>query len=228
MTKISVKSKSREITGKKIKKYRKEGLIPAVAYGRKITPRNLWVDYLAFEKAYEKAGESTLIELEVDGGSKVNALIQEIQVDPITSKYSHIDFFQVRMDEKIETEVPLEFIGESPAVKESGGMLVKNMEEIPVRCLPADLPSRLEVNISVLKTFDDNIKVKNLNIPEKVEVMLDLNLVVAIVAPLRSEEELDKLNEKVEENVEKVEGVAEKVPEEKAKAEEKKEKKEKK
>lgn len=222
MTKISVKSKSRKVTGKKIKKYRKEGLIPAVAYGRKITSQNLWVDYLVFQKVYEKAGESTLIELEVDGGKKVNALIQEIQIDPMTGKYSHIDFFQVRMDEKIEAEVPLEFIGEAPAVKESGGILIKNMEEIPVKCLPADLPSKLEVNINVLKAFDDNIKVKNLDISEKVEIMVDLDLVVAIVAPPRSEEELDKLNEKVEENVEKVEGVAEKTPPEETKAEEKK------
>ena len=212
MTKITLKSKSREITGKKINKYRKEGLIPAVVYGRKIKSHNLWVGLLDFGKVYESAGESTIIELDIDEKKKSNVLIQDIQIDPITGKFFHIDFFQVRMDEKIEAEVPLEFIGESPAVKENGGILLKNADHIRVSCLPSDLPAKIEVDISKLKTFNDRIKLNELPISSKVKLLIDGEIVIAGVTPPRSEEELAKLDEKVEEDVTKVEGVIKETP----------------
>lgn len=212
MTKINLKSKIREEVGKKLDKYRKEGMIPAVIYGHKIKPQNLWVNYLDFNKVFEKAGESTVIEMEIEGKDKVNALIHEIQSDPLSGKFSHIDFFQVRMDEKIETDVPLEFFGESPAVKELGGILVKNLDEIKISCLPANLPSEIKVDISKIKTFDDHIKVKDIIIPENVKVLEEEETVVALVSPPRTEEELASLEEKVEEDVTKVEGVVKETP----------------
>jgi large subunit ribosomal protein L25 len=134
-------------------------------------------------------------------------IIYEIQKDPVTSNYIHADFFQVRMDEEIEKEVELSYIGEAPAVKELGGVLVKSLDEITVKCLPADLPSEIEVDITVLKTFEDHITVKDLKISPKVKFDIDQETVVALVAPPRSEEELEGLSEKVEEDVTKVEGV---------------------
>jgi len=230
MTKITLKSKIREIVGRKVKKYRKEGLIPAVLYGHKVKSQNLWIDFLAFERVYRQAGENTIIELDTEDGKKINALIQEVQVDPVKGNFSHIDFFQIKMDEKIEAEIPLTFIGESPAIKEMAGILIKSMDEIPVSCLPGDLPKEFVVDISELKTFEDHIKISDLDISEKVKVLIDAGSIVASVAPPRSEEELTKLNEKVEEDVSKVEGAAEKVPEEAGEAPEtpEKEKEEKK
>jgi large subunit ribosomal protein L25 len=218
MAKITLKSKERNITGRKVKKYRKDGLIPAVLYGHKIKSQNLWIDFLAFEKVYKQAGENTIIEIETDDGKKINALIQEVQVNPVKGNFSHIDFFQIKMDEKIEAEIPLAFVGESPAVKEMAGILVKNMDEIPVSCLPGDLPKEFIVDISKLKTFEDHIKISDLDISEKVKVMIEMSSIVASVAPPRSEEELTGLDEKVEEDVSKVEGVADKVPEESGEA----------
>jgi large subunit ribosomal protein L25 len=216
MTEITLKSKIREVVGKKVKKYRKEGLIPAVLYGHKIKSQNLWIDFLAFEKVYKQAGENTIIELDTEDGKKINALIQEVQVDPVKGNFSHIDFFQIKMDEKIEAEIPLTFIGESPAVKEMAGILIKSMDEILVSCLPGDLPKEFVVDISKLKTFEDHIKISDLDISEKVKVLVEIGTIVASVAPPRSEEELTGLDEKVEEDVSKVEGVAEKAPEETA------------
>ncbi len=213
MTKIQLKSKTRDVIGKKVKKSRKESLIPAVLYGNKIASRPLWVNYLDFSKTYEKTGESTILELDIDEKNKANVLIHDVQFDPITGKFSHIDFFQVRMDQKIETEVPLEFIGESEAVKANGGVLIKSLDAIPVSCFPADLPSRIEVDISSLKTFNDVIKVKNLGISSEVKIQVDSETVVANVTPPRSEEELAGLEEKVEEDVTKVEGVMKETPE---------------
>jgi large subunit ribosomal protein L25 len=213
MTKIHLKSKTRDIIGRKVKKFRGEGLIPAVLYGNKIKPQTLWVNYLDFKKAYDKTGESTILELDIDAKSKANVLIHDVQTDSMNGKFSHIDFFQIRMDEKIETDVPLEFVGESEAVKALGGMLVKSLDEIPVTCLPADLPGKIEVDISKLKTFDDVIKVGDLGISEKVKVQIDPETVVVNVAEPRSEEELAKLEDKVEADVTKVEGVVKETPE---------------
>ena len=212
MTKINLKSKIREIVGRKVGKFRAEGLVPAVMYGHKIEPQNLWVNYLDFKKVYQRAGENTVIELDLDNGEKCNVIIHDIQSDPITQKFSHIDFFQIRMDEEIESEIPVEFIGESAAIKELGGMLIKSIDAIPVKCFPADLPSKFEVDISKIKTFDDHIQVRDIEISDKVKVMVEMETVVALVEAPRSEEEMAKLEEKVEEDVTKVEGVVKETP----------------
>jgi large subunit ribosomal protein L25 len=207
MEKVELKAKMRDVFGKKTNKGRKSGLIPAVVYGRGVESVSLWVNTLDFRRLLKKSGESTMIGLEIDGKNGRNVIIYEIQRDPVTDSIIHIDFFQVRMDEEIETEVELEFIGEALAVRDLGGVLVRNMDEIEVKCLPGDLPSRINVDISVLNTFEDRICVKDLKIPEKVKIELDPETVVALVSAPRSEEELGKLDEKVEADVTKVEGV---------------------
>jgi large subunit ribosomal protein L25 len=207
MTKINLRSKLREEVGKNIGKRRAEGKIPAVVYGHGIKPKNLWINNLDLSRVYREVGENTIIELETDDKKKINVLIQEIQADPVTGNFIHVDFFQVRMDEKIEKEVPLEFVGEAPAVKESGGILIRSLDEIPVKCLPADLPAKIEVDVSVLRTFDDYIKAKDLPISNLVKIQIDPETMVALVAPPRSDEEMAKLDEKVEEDVTKVAGV---------------------
>ena len=109
-------------------------------------------------------------------------LSKRSQKDVFTARPRHIDFYQVRMDEEIEAEVELVFKGESAAVKELGGVLVKNMDAIEVKCFPGDLPSEIEVDITPIKTFDDYIYVKDLPVSEKVEVLVDPETVVAMVS----------------------------------------------
>lgn len=215
MEKIKLEAKKRAERGRKVKQGRAKGMIPAVVYGKGVPSESLWVKILDFKRLIKKAGESTLISLEIDGKNDRNVIIYEIQKDPVSDVYSHIDFFQVKMDEKIKTEVELVFVGESAAVKEAGGVLVKNLDKIEVECLPADLPSSIEVDITPIKTFDDYIYVKDLQIGKGVEIKLDLETVVALVAPPRTDEEMAGLEEKVEADVTKVEGVVkEEAPEE--------------
>ena len=194
---ISVKAQIREESGKKVKTLRKEGKVPAVVYGKKIKAQNLWVNALDFRRVYEKAGENTLIDLEIGEGKKMSVLIYDTQVDPLVGNFSHVDFFQVRMDEEIETEIPLEFVGEAPAVKNLGGILVTGIDEVPIRCLPGNMPSEFKINLSVLETFE-------------VEFLVDAETIIASIAAPRSEEELADLNEKVEEDVSNVAGVEKK------------------
>lgn len=208
MDKVKLKAKVREVFGRKTKKGRKDGMVPAVVYGHGTKNKSIWIDALEFSKLLKKSGESTMIELGVDGEkSGRNVIIYEIQTDPISGENVHADFFQVKMDEEIEKEVELNFVGEAPAVKELGGNLVKNMDQINVKCLPADLPSEIKVDISSLKTFEDHIYVKDLQVSDKVKFDIDPETVVALVEAPRSEEELESLEEKVDADVSKVEGV---------------------
>ncbi|MFZ2193341.1 MAG: 50S ribosomal protein L25 [Candidatus Moraniibacteriota bacterium] len=207
MEKILLEATSRDILGRKTNKGRREGLVPAVVYGRGIASKNIWVKLIDFKRLVKKSGESTVIDLEIDKKDERNVLIYETQKDPLRDTYRHIDFFQVNMKEEIETEVELEYVGESEAVKAAGGVLVKSLDMVEVKCLPADLPSSIEVDISVLKTFEDRICVKDLKISAKVKVEIDPETVVALVAPPRSEDELSELEAKVEADVTKVDGV---------------------
>lgn len=215
---IALKAIIRTEIGKKANKLRSQDLIPAVMYGNKIAAENIAVNYNEFKKVYAKAGESALVELEVSG-KKLNVLIHDIQLAPMSGKVTHIDFFQVNMKEEVETEIPLEFVGEAAAVKALGGVLVKNLDAISVKCLPSDLPEKYEIDLSMLATFDDVIAVKDLKISDKIEIMIDGETVIAMVSAPRSEESLSELDSKVEEDVTKVAGV---VKEEAPKAEEKK------
>jgi large subunit ribosomal protein L25 len=207
MERILLEASIRDVLGRKTNKGRRDGLIPAVVYGRGIESKNIWVSALDFKRLVKKSGESTIIDLKIDKKDDRNVLIYDTQKDPVKDNYIHIDFFQVKMDEEIETEVELEYVGESLAVKMAGGVLVKSLDMIEVRCLPASLPSSIKVDISALKTFEDHICIKDLKISKQVKVMADLETVVALVAPPRSEDELSQLEEKVDVDVTKVDGV---------------------
>ena len=222
MDKVKLEAKLREVFGRKTKKGRKEGMVPAVVYGHGTKSESIWINALEFSKLLDKAGESTLIELSLDKEKPRNVIIYEIQRDPLSGNFMHADFFQVRMDEEIEKDVELVFVGEAPAVKELGGNLVKNMDEIKVKCLPADLPSEIKVDVSSLKTFEDHIYVKDLKVAGKVEFDVDPETVVALVEEPRSAEELESLETKVEADVTKVEGVVKEAPAGEVKKEEKK------
>ncbi len=222
MKKTKLEAKSRVERGRKIGKGRKQGLVPAVIYGHGVKSESLWVNDLDLQRLMRFSGESVIIDLAIDGKDDRNVLIHEIQRDRVSNKFLHVDFFQVKMNEKIETEVELVFVGESAAVKEQSGVLVKNMDKVLVKCLPADLPSHIDVDVSMIKTFEDHVAVKNLKIPTKVEIEIDPETVIASVTPPRTEEELSKLEEKVEADVTKVEGVVkEEAPAEEAKKESK-------
>jgi len=194
MSEFLLKAETRDIFGKKVRKGRKEGIIPAVIYGHGIESVSVWVHNLEFVRLLESAGESSLIDVSIQGDPKQHSvLIHDVQFDPMTGKPIHADFFEVRMDEEIETNVALEFVGESAAVKVLGGILVKNIDEVSVRCLPVNLPHQLNVDISALKTFDDVIMVKDLIIGKGVEIVSDGEAIIAVVTPPRSEEELQQL-----------------------------------
>lgn len=212
MTTMKLKVEERGTTQKDLATLRSAGFIPAVQYGNKVTPVSLSVRYIDFAKLYKEAGESTLVELAVEGSKAVNVLIHDVQVDPLSGRFTHIDFYQVNMAEEIETDIALEYTGESEAVKALGGILVRNLDEVKVKCLPKDLPHSLAVDLSLIKTFDDHVKVSDLVLPKGVEMLEPLDTILATVMPPRTEAEMSALDEKVEMDVTKVEGVVKETP----------------
>jgi large subunit ribosomal protein L25 len=162
--------------------------IAAVLYGKGIEAQSLKLRKADFEKVFAAAGESNLIKIDL-GTSSVNVVVKEIQKDAVKNFFTHVDFYQVNMKEKITAEIPLHFIGESKAVKELGGMLNKEMHEIEVECLPGDLIDHIEIDISVLNTFDDEIRMKDLHLPKGLELVSETDDIIAMVMRPKLEEE---------------------------------------
>ncbi len=180
--------------GKSVKTLRKNGLVPAELYGHNLANIHLTVSVKEFFRIFKQVGESTVIELIFDGAEglkgekKFNVLIHDVLRDPLTDEFSHIDFYAVKMDEKIKTKVSVVFVGEAPAVKEKGGILVKAIQEIEVEALPADLPHNIEVNLGSLTDIGSTISVKDINIGPKAKILINPEAVIASVIKQKEEE----------------------------------------
>lgn len=165
---------------------RQEGLLPAVIYGRAEESTPIAVDRKAFQKIYKAAGESSVITITGLGEDK-DALIHDVQHDAVTGEPLHADFYAIKKGQTVTVSVPLEFDGIAPAVKDLGGILTKVMHELEITVQPKDLPHAIHVDISALKTLDDQIKVKDLKLPASAELSVDLDEVVAMVSVAQEE-----------------------------------------
>lgn len=208
---LNLKAKIREnedkTTRKKAKVLRKKGFLPAVIYGPKLKAIPLEVELKEFEKVYQEAGESSLINLQLPEIKKeYPVLIHEIQKNPLLDRPIHIDFYQASLTEEVEAKVPLIFEGTPPAIKELGGTLVKNFSELEIKALPQNLPKEIKIEIKSLKTFEDKILIKDLKIAKEIKILKEADEIVAWVAPPEKvEEELEKPPEEKVEEVEVIE-----------------------
>jgi large subunit ribosomal protein L25 len=197
VSEVILHAKKRTLTRSKVKALRKEGILPAVMYGAGVESTPIELDQREATKTLAHVGASTLISLKI-GSANHQVLLREVQRDYIRGNILHIDFLKVSMDVAIRTEVPLELIGESPAVKDMGGLLVGGLSEIEVEALPGNLPDKIEVDISSIKSMDDVITVADLEIGEGIEVLTSGDEVLASV--VYQEEEV--IEEEIEELVE--------------------------
>jgi large subunit ribosomal protein L25 len=150
-------------------------------YGRSEESTPISVDKKAFDKVFHTAGESTVITLSGLGEDK-DALIHEVVYDAVTGTPVHVDFYVIQKGQTVTVSIPIEFDGESPAVKDLGGILVKVMHELEIECQPKDLPHAIHADISKLATLEDQIHVKDLvGIPASATITLDPEEVVAMV-----------------------------------------------
>ncbi len=175
---------------------REEGQLPAVVYGGKEPSQSVSLGYSDFVKLYRQAGDSTLLDLVLDGSALGKVIVQDVQTDPVTDRIIHVDFKRIDMKKKMRAPITLKFVGESPAVKGAGGTLVTTLHTVEVECLPQDLVSNIEIRLEGLKTFDDVIKVQDLVLPTGITVVSPANdsLVAKVAAPL-TEEQLKAMEE---------------------------------
>lgn len=159
---------------------RKAGFIPAVYYGPKDKPVSISVQTEAFKKVWREAGESGVVSLK-SGAKSVEALIYDVDLDPLKGTPRHVDFYVFEKGKKIQVKVPLEFTGVAPAVKDFGGVLVKVMHEIEVEAEPKNLPHSLSVDISALADFKSQILAKDISLPSGVSLAVLPEEVVASV-----------------------------------------------
>lgn len=203
---ISLSAEPREKLGKQVRDLREQGLLPAVVYGSKTKNLALVLNTQEFESVFKEAGESSLINLKIKGQKEdLIVLVHDLQRHPLSGKIIHVDFYSPDLKKEVKTLIPLNFKGESLAIKSLGGTLIKNFYELEVKSLPTNIPHEIIVNIDLLETLGSEIFIKDLNVPEGAEILKDPKELVALVAePTRVEEELEK---PIEEKVEEVEGV---------------------
>lgn len=207
--KIVIALQSRKATGKSVQALRRGGQTPAVVYGHGKENQVVMADTREVEKAYAQAGGNKIVGLKIDDARLKNAMFHQVQTNVLTGHLDHIDFYLVKMDEKLKADIPLHFTGESTAVYQQEGSLVRPLDTVEVEALPADLPEQLEVDISVLDDFDKTITAGDLAIPAGVELLTPAEELIAKVEPPRSDEELEALDEEIDEQAEMPEGVAE-------------------
>lgn len=179
---------NRRERGKENRLLRKTDIVPAVVYGHGVENLSVALVYNEFKKLYEKAGSSSIVSLQIDA-DKYDVLVHEVKLDPVTDRYFHVDFLRIKRDEKIETKVAVEVVGESRVVKELNGIVVTALDELGVRCFPQDLIPKFEIDISKIENFNQPIHVKDIKVPDTIEMLNDPEAVVVTIVPPRKEEE---------------------------------------
>lgn len=187
MKRLILEVKKRDFVGRKAKKLRREGVLPANIYGKAVKSLAVQVSLKEFEKVFKEVGETGLIDLTV--GSEIRpVLIHNVQKDPRTSLPIHADFYQVNLKEKIKTMVPVVAFGTPAAVTDKLGILLQQLSQIEVEALPEDLPEKIEVNVEHLASVDEQIIVADIKTPPGITVLTDGSQVVIKIGELVSKE----------------------------------------
>ena len=198
MEQIQLRAERRNIFGKKTKRLRRAGFIPATLYGPRMEPVSLQVQERDLRRVLDRAGTSHLISLRIDEADRPRmTLAREIQRDLITHSLLHVDLYEVVMTEKTTAEIPISLLGEAPVVAQKTGLLVRGLDSVQVQCLPGELIESIEVDVSVLRETDEVILVKDLPVDEAIEILTNPEEVVVKVLPVRA-----LVEEVVEEEVE--------------------------
>ena len=200
---LALSVEARTLFGNKVKQLRRQGSVPANIYGHKVEPTAVSVNLRDFQAAFKQVGETGLVDLRVDTEKAPRpVLIHSMLKDPVTDNILHVDFYQVNLKEKLTATVPLHFVGESPLVKSREGILLEMIQEVEVESLPTDIPSSIEVDTSTITELDGGIFVRELPVPENVEIKTDLDEMVCKVGSAQMAEEVEEEVEEVEEGAE--------------------------
>lgn len=195
MKKHSLIAPKRDVLGRKVKKLRRAGQIPATVYGKKVTSFSVTVPADRFAKTYSEAGETGLVELLIEGKKGATGLpagrqvlIHHVQKDPVTGAFLHVEFHQVDLKEKVHANIPLVIVGASPAVSEKKGVLLTILDEVEVEALPMELIDKIEVHVGDLMEVDQEVRIGDLKVPSGITMLSDTGLTVVKVGSLITKE----------------------------------------
>lgn len=201
---------TRKIFGKKVRFLRRQGITPTHLYGHNVEPLPLQCDTVQLRKVLARTGTTGLIELKVDKARKTRAVMtREIQKDARTGELIHVDFYQVRMEEKIRVEVPIVPIGEAPALKIKENFLAHELDTLSIECLPNEIPAQIELDISILEEAEQSIHVSDIVLGDNITVITNPEQLIVKISTGFVEKEI------VAEEPEAVPAEGEAAPEEK-------------
>ncbi len=190
----------REIHGKKVKTLRRQGITPVNLFGNQIDPLTLQCNTVDLQHILTRGGKTGIISLKLDKIKLTrNVMVREVQREPRTGKLLHVDFYQVRMDEKLRVSVPIVTIGEAPALKQKDNYLAHELNELSIECLPDAIPNRVEIDISVLQEANQAIYVKDIHLGEGINILTALEQIVVKVNIQYVEKEVKVVEEVVAE-----------------------------
>ncbi len=181
-------------SAKSLDTLRAEGFIPAVCYGAKMPSTSIAINHGDFLKLYKSVSESKVIDLVLPTGT-VQTLIHDVAVEPRTQKALHVDFLAVDANTKVKVAVPIVFIGESPAVESSMGIMNATMDELEIEAFPKDIPESIEVDISGLAAVHSSIHLSDLKLPKGVECDLEPETTIVSITALNNETEEESSTE---------------------------------
>jgi len=187
MIKVELKAEARTVSGKAVKKLRREGVTPANIYGKSFESVSIQLPIKDFETIYAKVHETGLVDLTV-GKETYPVLIHNVQRHPISHGAIHVDFYKVNLKEKVKTSIPVIGIGEAEAEKQKVGALMQSLNEVEVEALPAELPENIEVSVEHLAAIDDHILVSDLKVPTGVVILTEPEETVFRITELVSQE----------------------------------------
>jgi large subunit ribosomal protein L25 len=192
MAELALSARPRTVLGKKVKALRRSGIAPANIYGRNVPSLAIEADAHDLALLLRRAGRTNLIQVSVEGEAQPrHVLIRDYTRRPTTDQLLHVEFFQVSMREKLSVDVPIVIVGTAPVVDQGNAVIVQSMDTVSVECLPAEIPDRIEADISLLVDSSSNVYVRDLRVPAGVEILADPDLPVVSVSVVASAEEED-------------------------------------
>ncbi|MBA7485977.1 hypothetical protein ES707_21529 [subsurface metagenome] len=205
MEDLKLQANKRDVSGKKVRFLRRQGVTPTHLYGHGLESLTLQCDTAELQRIIAHAGTTRLISLEIEADKHPRSIfIREIQRDGIKGHLLHVDFYQIRKSEKIKTDIPIVLVGEAPALKTKGRMLTQNINSLSIECLPDNLPPQIEVDLSSLEEVEQTIHASDITFSPEITVLTDPKQMVVKVSEVRVIEEVvaEVAEEEVEEGVE--------------------------
>lgn len=184
---IQLSVKSRQVIGKQVRALRREGWIPLSIYGAHVQPRNMQVEERVLRTVINKAGHNRLIRLDMGDGHPHVVITREIQREPISGKFWHVDFQEISLTEKMEIQIPVVLKGTPPITKSGEGLLIHGLDQVTVRVLPTDLIPEIEVDVSGLLNLNDALHVSDLKLGDKIEILTPPEEMLAKLIPVKEE-----------------------------------------